>query len=372
MNQPQLTASRLELAATCSGAFAHEHVETTSEAAERGTQIHEYIAALLEEDECLLPPDEKTAALCQSLDTQELRDAASPNPYSTRYTEQGLYLSPTSSGSKNAGLLEADYHRDYSGAPEGALPGTADVVAVEEARVTVTDWKTGSREASDPAENYQLRFLGLAAARSFGKDEATVQIGAIRTDGSVELRSATLDAEDLRQIEEELARIARRVDEARAGAPVYRMGSHCRYCPALPHCPAVSGAAQSIMDGPPEELTPKRAAQIWEQLQGVEAAAKRAREALQEYVYARPIPTTEGRQLKVVETRRENIDSSKAFAILREYLPDDDIIAHAVSVTKTSLSGAVDKEAQREIIAVFKEAGAVNETYSESLREVRQ
>lgn len=367
MNTQKLSASRLELAATCSGAFAHEHVETTSEAAKRGTAVHDYIAGLLSEEWAPLPADEKAAALCGTLNDQELMEAARPRHSSTLYTEQALYLLPASG---EYGLLEGEYHRDYSGAPEGALVGTADAVAVEEERVIVTDWKTGRSEVPHPAENYQIRFLGLSAARSFGKEKATVQVGSIGTDGALGLRSHTLEAEDLDQVQAELSRIARNIEAARAGEPVYRTGSHCRFCPALAHCPAISGAAQAIVEGPPEEMTPKRAAELWGQLQAVEAAAKRTREALQEYAYAREVPTTEGRVLKVVETRRENIDSSIAFTILRDHLPDE-ALSEAVSVTKTSLSGALDKEAQKQLLAEFKEAGAVNETYSESLREVR-
>lgn len=372
MPTPQLTASRLELAATCPGSQAHEHVLTTNQAAERGTAIHEYIAALLQEEECVLPPDHEAASVCRNLDQRKLMDAARPNVYSTLYTELALYLSPASImvAPGDAGTLEGNHHRDYSGAPEGSIPGTADVVSVEDVRVTVTDWKTGQGEISHPAENYQLRFLGLAAARAFDRDEAVVQIGRIGTDGSVDLRAYTLDSEELEATERELARIARRVEKARQGEPVYREGSHCKHCPALPHCPAIAGAAQAILEGPPEELTDRRAAEMWAQLQAVEAATKKTREALGQYVYAREIPTTDGKVLKVVETRRENIDSGKAYAILREHLPEE-TMAQVVSVTKTSLSSGLGKDGQGDVIAAFREAGAISETYSESLREVK-
>lgn len=370
MTYPQLTASRLELAAKCSAAFSHEHVSTTNEAAERGSQVHEYVATLLTgSHEPPLPADKKAAELCNSLHEHELRDTAQPDANAAFYAEVALYYLP---GSGEAGAIEGSYHRDYSAAPEGSLAGTADAIAVEDTRVRVTDWKTGAREVPDPAGNYQLGLLGLAAARVFDKDEAIVQIARLREDGSVELRSARLHREDLQQLETTIDRIARRVEQARDGEPVYHTGSHCRFCPALPHCPAVAGAAQAILDGPPEELTPKRAAGMWAQLQAVEAAAKRTREALQEYAYARPVPTVDGWQLKVIETRRESVDSSKAFHVLREYLPTDDTIAEAVSVTKSSLGGALDKDTQKEVLASFKEVGAVNESYSESLREVRK
>lgn len=369
-NQPrnQLSASRLELAATCPGSYAHDHVETTSEAAERGAAVHAYIAGLLENEWASLPKDEKAAALCKSLNDQELMEAARPRHSATLYAEQALYLLPASD---EAGLLEGEHHRDYSGAPEGAVVGTADAIAVEDDAVIVTDWKTGKSEIPHPAENYQLRFLGLVAARSFGKKTATVQIGAIRTDSSLELRSHTLEAEDLDAVENELVRVARSVEAARDGQPVYREGSHCRYCPAIANCPAISGAAQSILDGPPEEMTPKLAAETWSQLQAVEAAAKRVRESLQEYVYGREVPTAEGKVLKVVETRRENIDSEEAFPILRSHLPDE-TLARIVSFTKTSLSRELGKEASGDAMDAFRRAGAVTDSYSESLREQRR
>lgn len=148
---PRLSASRLDLASKCSGAFAHDHLQSTNEATERGTRIHEYVAALIHEEGCLLPPDHESATVCRALDQGVLLDAARPNVYSTLYTEIGLYLSPASD---EAGVLQGDYHRDYSDAPEGSIPGTADMVAVEDVRVVVTDWKTGAGEVPNPADNY--------------------------------------------------------------------------------------------------------------------------------------------------------------------------------------------------------------------------
>lgn len=370
MTNTQLTASRIELASKCPGSQAHEPVETTNDAAERGTAIHDYIATLLSRGDAPLPRNEDARTVCELLDTEQILKAAVPDARVEYRVELGLYLSPASGDSSGAGILEGSYHRDYSGAPEGSIPGTADVIAVEDGQVLVTDWKTGARELPHPADNYQLRFLGLAAARAFGKDAATVQMVAIREDGSIDTREAHLTHDDLGEIEAELASIARRVEHARNGDPVYKTGIHCRYCPALPHCPAVAGAAQAILEGPPEEMTPRRAAELWSNLQAVEAAAKKSREALQEYVYARPIPTEAGKELKVVETRRETIDSSKAFAILSENLPDEQL-AYVVSVTKTSISNGLGKEARDSAMAAFKQAGAITESYSESLREVK-
>lgn len=373
MSLPQLTASRLWLAVACPGSFAHEHTVTTSEAAERGSQVHSYIAATLSGERTLSPEDEKAAGLCARISDADLDAVAMPaGDHDTElHVEAAMYLSPASGA---AGLLEGSHHRDYSGAPEGALVGTADVGAVEEDRVRISDWKTGVGEVPDPAGNWQLRFLALAAARIFGKETATVQVARIAASGEITPTEADLSPQDLEEIACELDELAGRVEAGRAGDPEYRPGPQCRYCPAFSRCPAMAGAAQALMDSSEdgeEELTPRKAAELWQQLQAVEAATKRVREALTEYVYSRPIPTEEGKELKVLTSRREQIDSSRAFTILREYLPGDEAMAEAVAVTKSSLSRALDKEAAAEVLAAFKEAGAVSESYSESLREVR-
>jgi ATP-dependent exoDNAse (exonuclease V) beta subunit len=145
MPSTQLTSSRIELASKCPGSQAHEHVQTTSNAAERGTAIHDYIAALLTCGEASLPSNHEARAVCEQLNADEILRAASPTAEMDYRVELGLYLSPDSG---EAGILEGSHHRDYSGAPEGSIPGTADVVALEDDRVRVTDWKTGVRHES--------------------------------------------------------------------------------------------------------------------------------------------------------------------------------------------------------------------------------
>lgn len=374
MSYPQLTASRLELAATCPGSFAHEHLHITNEFAKRGQAIHDYIAALLDEDEAIIPAEPKAAALCRNLDHSELVATARPNTYSTLHAEQGMYLLPASLTGVpgEAGLLDGEYHRDYSDAPEGSIPGTADALAVEDARVRITDWKSGATEVSRPHENPQLMLLALASARIFERPEAIVQIAYLRADGSVALDKATFDADELTSTEREISRVYRQVQAAREGEPVYQVGSHCRFCPVLTHCPAIAEAAQALMnDLPEDELTPRRAAESWSRLQAVEAAAKRTREAIKEYAYARPVPTSEGRELRVVETSRQSIEPLKALPILREYLPDDTTLAEVLNINKSSLSAAFDGQTRNEVLGAFEEAGALQSTYAESLREVR-
>ena len=83
------------------------------------------------------------------------------------------------------------------------------------------------------------------------------------------------------------------------------------------------------------------------------------------------MPTWEGKELRVVDTPRESIESSKALPLLREYLPDDTTLAEVLNINKSSLSAAFDGQTRNEVLGAFEEAGALQSTYAESLREVR-
>jgi RecB family exonuclease len=370
---PRLTASRLDLAKKCPGSFALPHVYTKSEAASRGTAIHEYIAASLL---ALKTPAQvgvpKIAwELCESLDIEELHAYAQPILDDTLYVELALAWKPEDDTGFFTFSKEQRGHRDYSAAPAGSLVGTADAVCVEDVQVLITDWKTGRWEVPDPAENLQLLFLALAAARAFSKPEAVVQIVQIGEDGALTHRFAELDSEDLESVSETLRDILARVEQSRrAEFPDLFPGSHCRFCPAFHACPAQYGAAQSLMEESLEELTPRRAADVWRRLQAVEAATKRVRQVLADYTATRPVSLPGGKELRLIESRRDYIDAGIAMPILREVMGD--AADEAVTVSKTSLKNAVRKDMLPGVLTKIEEAGGIEARYSESLREVRK
>lgn len=138
-----LTASRLELAAKCPGSFALGHVQTESEAAGKGTEIHAFIETLLSEG--LLEPqaltDPEARSICERLDPTEVfriaagRSLAGENAEEEEdpgegqlLVEHALALSPDAG--EALAFPEGGGHRDYSEAPEGYVCGTADAIAV--------------------------------------------------------------------------------------------------------------------------------------------------------------------------------------------------------------------------------------------------
>src|ERR1044071_3218576 len=77
-------------------------------------------------------------------------------------------------------------HRDYSAAGPNEFAGTVDIVTMDGDLVEITDWKFGRREnVKVPWSNPQLRFLALAAARTYGVERARVRIGFVDDDGGV-------------------------------------------------------------------------------------------------------------------------------------------------------------------------------------------
>lgn len=142
--------------------------------------------------------------------------------------------------SGHAERLPKGEHRDYSSADDGAIPGTADVVAVwgpnggTPAHLFVGDYKTGFGPHSLDDHIDQLTHLGYGFATEEGADCVRVGVLHVTPDG-VRLDSRVLDAFDFaihRQLVEDLLD---GIDGAEA-----RPGLHCdeMYCPARAVCPA--------------------------------------------------------------------------------------------------------------------------------------
>ncbi len=124
--------------------------------------------------------------------------------------------------------------RNYSEAKPDEIPGTADAVALEQDRVVVVDYKTGSARYVTPAnKSKQLLTLALAATRSYGVDRATVVIVTVSDLAPPNADEHEVDALDLDMFEDELRA---KVAGIPTSAPV--AGEHCRFCRHRHECPA--------------------------------------------------------------------------------------------------------------------------------------
>ncbi len=123
-------------------------------------------------------------------------------------------------------------YRDH-GQLDCELAGTADMVIIADGTLFISDWKTGR----SPAESYrwQLRLLGLAAARECGAGRVVirvVRVGESEVDASWE---EDLDAADLDDVAAEVLRVWREAPTA-----IAKPGGWCeeKYCKARNKCDA--------------------------------------------------------------------------------------------------------------------------------------
>lgn len=158
--------------------------------------------------------------------------------------------------SDTARELTTNGHRDYSSLTAGEVPGTADLVHIEDGVVWIADQKTGFQGNLEPvAQHAQLRFLALAACRAYLCDRARIVL--LHLDGEEVLASAAdLDADELDAIAAEV-----RAEVATIPGSAPKPGAHCAdlYCPALavcPHTKALATHATAAITLRPEWLHP--------------------------------------------------------------------------------------------------------------------
>ena len=338
----RLTGSRLPIASRCLGAVVLPGVHTTSDAAEAGTGRHTYLRRVAEvgRDAALaeIPADAPWRSTCEGIDT----DAIPSGQWETAYA----YHPATDT----ARVLGADMARDYSAATDDEVTGTADLVSVCEGRPWVIDFK-GS-EAVDPAAvNLQLGFYALSHARTVGADAARASICYVHTDGRLEWDHADLDGWDLDAIASRVRDLWTRAREIRATGqtPDLRTGLHCRYCPAMPMCPAQVTLARELAAGDADlagilTLSDESAGAAWVKVQQYRQVLDRIEGALRERAMVRGLPLPDGSRLVVQESSRRVLDVDRTLPVLRGLVG-----VRAESFVERSISSSVIESVSREV-----------------------
>lgn len=220
-----LTASKYELALRCIGAFVLPWTDSPNQHSEAGNERH---AA----DEASITAGE----------IPEYLDARWPG-YQWR-AEVAFGLDVATGEAREVGQ---SIGRAY---PEPRTPferfGTADAIGLSEDHnhMVVVD-KKGYEAVTAAGRNPQLRFLALAASRSFRPPAARRPPLRVTVAIASELHPldvAELDAFELDTIPLELRRTEIAVAEARGAAragspPTFTTGRWCRWCPAFNACP---------------------------------------------------------------------------------------------------------------------------------------
>jgi len=134
--------------------------------------------------------------------------------------------------------------------------GSADLIGRINDRAVILDWKFGRGEV-DVEENEQLLFYAAAAMRTKGLEwafEGVSEVEMVIVQPPAVKRWTTTIAR-VKQFERDLVHAV--TASQNAAAPL-KVGDHCRYCPAKPICPQMTGAAERALKVQIKELDPAK------------------------------------------------------------------------------------------------------------------
>lgn len=310
------TGSSIARAMACAGSVVFPHVRhAPGPAARRGTVIHKFIeeARAIGRVKALDNiKDDGIRNLCNAIDL----NLFPPYLESEATYELDVNL-------QTARAIHIDKPRDY---PYNAhcFYGTADLVGFSEdgGTVIVIDIKTGRRLADHARDNWQLRFLAVAAAAAHGAKDAKVALAYVNEAGDVEFEWAEFTSLDLADYMEELSWLDStllKVSEAVASgyAIDLAIGSHCDWCPALLNCPAHMDTMKSMdadlaaTRGELDQLSPESLGKLYDRLSAYETILKEVRSSFRTMANSGPIEIGDSKQLRFVSNNHTIINSKK-------------------------------------------------------------
>jgi len=190
--------------------------------------------------------------------------------------------------------------------------GSADLIGRIDDRAIILDWKFG-RGAVDVEENEQLLFYAAAAMRTKGLEwafEGVSEVEMVIVQPPAVKRWTTTIAR-VKQFERDLVHAV--TASQNAVAPL-KVGDHCRYCPAKPICPQMTGAAERALKVQIKELDPAKIGQYLATADLVEKWISDLRDlALQILESGEPVP---GYKLVPKRAMRTWVDEDKAYFAL--------------------------------------------------------
>ena len=326
------TGSALDRCAVCPASEAYPHAKSINPWASRGTVIHEYLARVPElgEEEALAEVPAEHRDACAAIPLERL-----PVGGLAKARAEVSYAFDTLTGS--ARVIGVGEGRQYAQVEPHEIPGTADVevLADDGETVIIYDYKTGYGHVPAVADNWQLRFYALCAARAHSRQRAVVVVVRV-VDGDVWMDRATLDELDLDVFETQLDEVMARVRETRElKAPKVTTGDHCRYCPAFSNCPEQRARVGAIVaQEPATEITVETAANAWTALKHARQYLDNIENAIKAFAAMESVDLPNGKVLGLADRTTESLDGQVAFHVLKE-LADADLAMDAVQVKVT-------------------------------------
>jgi hypothetical protein len=190
--------------------------------------------------------------------------------------------------------------------------GSADLIGRIDDRTIILDWKFG-RGAVDVEENEQLLFYAAAAMRTRGLEWAFAGVSEVEMVivQPPAVKRWTTTVARVKQFERDLVHA---VTASQNAAAPFKVGDHCRYCPAKPICPQMTGAAERALKVQIKELDPAKIGAYLATADLVEKWINDLRDLAQKILESgEPVP---GYKLVPKRATRQWVDEDKAYFAL--------------------------------------------------------
>lgn len=358
------SASSLSRAVRCPASQSLQRVaEPTSDAAQRGTNLHLFISLAVPKL-VTLPIEEARAealavvkgdvtsdftpeqlALCEVMDLRIFAPGVD--------TELALGYDETKHRAVDYQLTS---HRDYP--KDGLWHSTSDIVGMlDDDTVYVADVKTGDHEPA--SESWQLKLCAISACALTGAKRARVEMLKLWPSGKWSRDPHDLTEEDLGVVRATLLTVAAHVETGTPEKPgAFEVGPHCKFCPALRLCPAQTSMVRSmeptlevyIGDGGISTFGPDDLVGVFLRLQRYESALKLVREQLETIIDAAggQVFTSDGKALTLASSPRREIRDGAVPLLLQTF---GDACHGALSASVSKLSAPM--------LAALNDAGLV-------------
>lgn len=262
--------------------------------------------------------------------------------------------------------------RRYGELAPTEIAGTVDCVRVHDLApdhigVEVEDLKTGWSWVPHPSENWQVRLGALAASRVEVADCASVSIIRPSGDG-YRKQTHEMDELELDLFLLEVQRLAASLigHRVRGDKPDPVEGPWCQYCPAWDSCPAKRELLSAMVssDAPIPEVNADTVRRVWDMLQKIPDAIKRAQEALEDYVRRHgPVELADGMELaEYVKEGQRKLDPEVVATILPdavETVTHRRVTQRGIQDTLRAAGASPLAPAMREIMDAIADAGGV-------------
>ena len=336
----KITASQLPLLSKCAGPSFLECTDSVNDPQRRGIFFHQFIS------DYIIHGREIALELCD----KEIIDMAENSDFSNWFDGQFEYLQSEVSFAwdpkKDVAVeLGSLLERDYSKAPRGWICGTADIINVGDDAIFLDDIKTGRSFVPGPYDNYQLKFLALAASRAYNIPKVYARILFVDEDGLIKAHDhSVFDSFQLDQIHKDLKGILAKKELV--------LGDHCKWCPAFNDCPAIAKGALAILkeeNGEALQINDDTLQRVWPKVAALEAYSRKFKEAAKVYVRRNgAIDLGDGKHLELSTFTKSSIESEKALPILKNHLGQ--MFPQSLSISRASIKRAVSDYCESRLV----------------------